>query len=83
MEARYRTEPPEMTGLRYRREKSIDCKAKVQYSTGNRRDKRFSLVVSTAALTLVAGSGVHHGLVDLPLGTGLVTRLGLERGKKS
>ena len=37
----------------------------------------FALVVTPAALALVARSRVHDGLVDLPLGASLVAGFGL------
>lgn len=40
------------------------------------------LVVTTTTLALVARSGVDDSLVDLPLGTGLVTGFGLVKKKK-
>lgn len=70
-----------MMGMRYRRGESIDCEAKKPMLMTKDTIRKLSLVVSTAALALVARSGVHDGLVDLPLGTGLVTRFGLYREK--
>ena len=72
---RYRTVILCVVGMRYRvrRYKWFRDKGKATSS----------LVVSTTALSLVARSGMHNSLVDLPFRAGLVAGFGLEVKKKS